>query len=354
MKSTLLTFSLVLLGACVALAETYLVQTPDDRPHATSVTPGDTVVVLSTQERYRAEGGNWVVDEPQSALADNPVLSWDGGNYTLSFNGTTMQLMWAVPGGGVSFGLDGEEPTLIFDGKIVADQISGLISGDAEIDAGAVTSGSFPGERLSWFGTAIEDNPGDIISNNVPVNTPYWIRWISEVSNGTGNLTYTNATVTRAELGVPNEYALLADVKGSGTNGGTFTSGAWQTRNLTTEVHDSAGIVTLNATTGNFTLGNGTYRIAASAPALFVSSHQARLFNVTGNSVVAYGTSEYSNTADAQTRSFVDTVVAITSGPTVFRLEHRCFTTRSNTGFGGNVGFGGDEIYSTVRIERLR
>ena len=49
------------------------------------------------------------------------------------------------------------------------------------------------------------------------------------------------------------------------TNGGTFTSGAFRTRDSNTEVADPDNIVSISS--NQFTLGAGNYLIEASAPA---------------------------------------------------------------------------------------
>mgnify|MGYP007000107383 len=40
-----------------------------------------------------------------------------------------------------------------------------------------------------------------------------------------------------------SSYAIIADVKASNGNGGTFTTGDWRTRDLNTEISDPDGIV---------------------------------------------------------------------------------------------------------------
>ena len=43
--------------------------------------------------------------------------------------------------------------------------------------------------------------------------------------------------------------AIIEDQKSAGTAGGTFTSGAWRTRDLNTEVSDPDGIVSTQSST---------------------------------------------------------------------------------------------------------
>src|SRR5690348_4361080 len=73
--------------------------------------------------------------------------------------------------------------------------------------------------------------------------------------------------------------AVIADQKSAGTQGGGFTSGAWRTRDLNTEVSDVDGIGSISS--NQFTPVAGTYIVMGSAPAYSVDSHQTRIRNVT-------------------------------------------------------------------------
>ena len=105
--------------------------------------------------------------------------------------------------------------------------------------------------------------------------------------------------------------ARVTDSKTSGTNGGTFTSGAWRTRDLNTIEDDPDSIVTLSS--NQFTLGAGTYLIQWSAPVYRVNSHKTQLYDVTGATDLGKGSSEYSNNGDSvQTISVGSDVVTLT------------------------------------------
>ncbi len=54
-------------------------------------------------------------------------------------------------------------------------------------------------------------------------------------------------------------YAAICNEQPSGTEGGTFTSGAWRVRDLNTEIADPDGIVSISS--NQFTLGAGSYLI---------------------------------------------------------------------------------------------
>ena len=156
--------------------------------------------------------------------------------------------------------------------------------------------------------------------------------------------------VTAAKIGSRTftSYAIICDQKTDGTNGGTFTSGAWRTRDLNTEIADPDSIVSISS--NRFTLGAGTYLIEASAPAHDVARHQTRIYNVTDAAVVQYGMGELIGTSDTvSSTSLVVGRVTIT-GSKAFEIQHRSQSTKSSTGFGAATSFGGVEIYTLVRI----
>ncbi len=143
-------------------------------------------------------------------------------------------------------------------------------------------------------------------------------------------------------------YAIIHDKK-TGTDGGTFTSGAWQTRDLsTTPVADPDSIVSVSS--NQFTLGAGSYLIEASAPAFDCNRHQLRVYNATTSAVVEYGqNTTCSATYSGHTHAFVSARTTIT-GDTAFEIQHRCQTTKADTGMGLDNDFGGDNIYTVVKI----
>ena len=171
-------------------------------------------------------------------------------------------------------------------------------------------------------------------------------------SNGSANQTLKNGSTAGTLEFVTHRgfvtYAIICDEKTDGTNGGTFTSGAWQTRDLNTEIADPDGIVSISS--NQFTLGAGTYLIEASAPAHDCNRHQTRIYNATDSSVVQYGMGELLGTGDTvSSTSLVVGRTTITASK-AFEIQHRCQSSKSNLGFGGASSFGGVEIYTLVRI----
>jgi hypothetical protein len=144
-------------------------------------------------------------------------------------------------------------------------------------------------------------------------------------------------------------YAIIADQKTSGTSGGSFTAGAWQTRDLSdTPIADPDSIVSVSS--NQFTLGAGTYLIEGSAPAYHLNQHQLRLYNATDSSVVQYGQSAYATSGDnVQTNAYVFARLTITASKT-FELQHRSSLTKTTNGYGIGTDFGNTNIFAVVKI----
>ena len=146
--------------------------------------------------------------------------------------------------------------------------------------------------------------------------------------------------------------ATFNETQASGTNGGTFTSGAWQKRTLNTTILNDIASCTLTASV--IALPAGTYMVNSSAPAYQVDPHKIRLQNTTDASTTILGTTERAATGDDSfTRSFLQGVFTIT-GTKNFELQHRCVTTRATVGFGQAMGVAGiDEIWSSIQIVKV-
>lgn len=149
--------------------------------------------------------------------------------------------------------------------------------------------------------------------------------------------------------GTTLSYVVLYDRKAANTPGGTFTSGAWQTRVLNTEAVDTDNLCALAA--NQFTLEPGTWNIFATAPAANgIIRHQTRLRDISLGSTAILGTSEAQG-GSTQTRSILYGVYAFAAA-TIFELQHRCNTTVATSGFGLASNFDEDELYSIVVAQR--
>ena len=161
-------------------------------------------------------------------------------------------------------------------------------------------------------------------------------------TDGSGNL----AWVTPAG-GLFASYAIIVDEKTTNVDGGTFTSGAWQTRDLQPEVSDVDGIVSIS--TNEFTLAAGSYLIMWGAPGYRVGNHRTRLYDVTGTAALQPGLSASCANSDIATVSNGSTRVT-PSGSNAYRIEHRSDITRATDGFGYASSFSTPEIYTSVEI----
>ena len=135
---------------------------------------------------------------------------------------------------------------------------------------------------------------------------------------------------------------IIGDQKPNGTDGGTFASGAWRTRDLNTIIADPFGLVAaglLSLSSNRFTLGPGTWEIFVRAPAIGVDDHELRIFNITDNSIAIKG--EFYDCGamigtggdPSLTLAMLEGIFVLTSNKT-FEIQHVCEHSRSSFGFG--------------------
>lgn len=147
--------------------------------------------------------------------------------------------------------------------------------------------------------------------------------------------------------GVPG--LIIEDQKAVGTDAGTFTSGAFRTRDLNTAARNVIAGAALAS--NQITLQPGTYLVHFSAPGFSCGAHVGRFRNVTDGSTPVNGTSEDTDQgSNSTTRSEGWGVFTIATAK-VFELQHRCTTTQATDGFGGASNLGNAvELYSYVHI----
>jgi len=145
-------------------------------------------------------------------------------------------------------------------------------------------------------------------------------------------------------------YVLVQHEVASGTDGGTFTSGAWQTRPLNTEVADVSGICTLAA--NQVTLSAGTYVFRGEAPASSCSFHKLRLHNATDNTTIQYGRSMFCTLGGVGYNTAIVVGRFTIAASKALELQHRCNTTVATTGMGAAGSLGGNEVYATLEFWR--
>ena len=176
---------------------------------------------------------------------------------------------------------------------------------------------------------------------------------------GVETLQHTNGTTaatidSSGDVNFANRYpkvALIADVKSANTAGGTFTSGSWQDRDLNTEIYDPDSIVSISS--NQFTLGAGTYIIEWDCIFFDVGINNTRLYDVTGSASVQAGMSTYGNPADNGYGVATGSAQVTPTASNTYKIQHRCASTKSSTGFGLATNVGEDEQYVRVKITKL-
>ena len=159
--------------------------------------------------------------------------------------------------------------------------------------------------------------------------------------NGTGTVAglsvggVNDGAIAHADLATSTQpifssYAIICDRKDSTTDGGSFSTGAWRTRDLNHEIADPDSIVSISS--NQFTLQAGTYLIKWKAPVYSVDRFTSRLYDITNSALKEYGTSGFDNNNAVQTASEGFARVTI-SGSTAYEIQCACQTTDSN-GFG--------------------
>jgi hypothetical protein len=158
------------------------------------------------------------------------------------------------------------------------------------------------------------------------------------------------ATVTGTVFG--SALLHVRDEKATNTSGGTFTSGAWQTRTLNTvKTNEISGA---SLASNQITLPSGTYYIFASANIGYnVGRHIAKLRNTTDSSDTLIGSSEYVPTGTGTSnKSYVIGRFTIASQK-VFELQHQCDNTVGTDGFGVNINFSVTQVFADVQIWKV-
>ncbi len=159
---------------------------------------------------------------------------------------------------------------------------------------------------------------------------------------------WVNDTDNTGGGGGAGDYILIEDRKAAGTNGGNFSIGAWQTRDLNTETADTGNHASVSS--NQITLAAGTYRIRVRAPAYNVTRNMLRWRNITDSTTDVNGASHYFN-GDHEGDAVLIGRFTI-AGTKVFEVQHQC-TVANVFGFGIAVGSGftvTTEIYTQVEL----
>ena len=140
------------------------------------------------------------------------------------------------------------------------------------------------------------------------------------------------------------------DQKTANTAGGTFTSGAWQKRDMGTEVTNE--IESASLASSQITLPAGTYEIDAWAIGNNVGANKLRLYNTTGTADLIVGSSGANGAASNMIAVLKGRFALATTS--VLELQHRCTSTQATTGFGSAANLDSKvEVYAEVIIHEV-
>lgn len=159
-------------------------------------------------------------------------------------------------------------------------------------------------------------------------------------------------TAIQSLINSNNQVLIVVDEKASGTGGGTFTQGAWRTRDLNTVRANSIDGASLSS--NQVTLPAGTYQIVAYMPAYTVWQHKGRLRNITDSADTIIGSSEACHAGGlTSTASILMGQFTITAQKT-FELQHYCAVTATDVGFGGPSGIASMvEVYTQAVLKKI-
>lgn len=188
--------------------------------------------------------------------------------------------------------------------------------------------------------------------------TNYYSKVINPIATQAEAIAGTDATRLMSALSVKQVLAArgpapdfwFRDEKASGTDGGTFTNGADQTRTLNTQKINVPGLGfngSGGAAANQFILPAGNWWVQWVTPAYVVNQNQSLLYNI--SDAVEIGRSRTtSQSSGAGTYHLTQGNAYFTLAATkTLELRHRCATTRATDGFGAAVGFG-TEIYAEI------
>ena len=151
-----------------------------------------------------------------------------------------------------------------------------------------------------------------------------------------------------------NEVKLyIKDVKGSGSAGGTFSTGSWQTRTLNvlnetaTDNNDGSDYAYIGS--NRFTTIFDNVDFEGYSAGFYVNVHQSRLYDITNSTLVVTGTNQkaIANTQPSSNTSITAGTVHNPGVATTMEFQARCQTGRGSDGY-GQAGSWGNEVYASI------
>ncbi len=158
--------------------------------------------------------------------------------------------------------------------------------------------------------------------------------------------------IATGAISFARRFANFRDVKPLGTPGGTYTLGAWRTRDLNTAVVNNIPGATLAS--NQLTLPAGTYFVIGQSAIGNVHNARLRLYSVTDSAAVLEGIGNGAVGTANLTNSLAHIMGSFTlSAAKTLELQLQAVASLNTYGLGYPLNLGVSEVYSDITIWRL-
>lgn len=323
--------------------------TTTQRDAITSPAAGLILYNTTTSEYNVYTGAAWYGIPVREALTTNRIVQWNGSRLVDS----------PLTASGSNLTIAGDFTSQIgtFNTRVVTPTVRAASSAGLELQNSAGTQiallGASTGTASNFQGVVgVADGTVTLPGLNFKDDTNSGLYRIGADQIGIATNGAKVGEINTNGFQVLDNYVCVVDSKANNTPGGTFTSGAWRTRDLnTTRTNRIAGY---SLSSNQISLPAGTYRIRAQAPASYTDTNQVKLRNVTDSADLLVGTTQYAPASGGVFNALSYLVGEFTIAATkTIELQHQCFTTKATDGFGLAVDFGVSNVYSMVEIWRL-
>ena len=267
-----------------------------------------------------------------------------------------------VPGGWARVSCDGDEWYAFLSESVLnnLNASTAPTTGDDDADGYSVSS--------EWYDTTADEA---YVCLDASTGAAVWISTTLEIgdlgSAAVADLIDDDTMATAADDNVPSAESVKAyvdnnaqtrdllhiqDQRPSGTDGGTFTTGAWRTRNLNTVLTNEITGASLASDT--VTLPAGDYYIEGEFTAFRCNQNVAKLYNDSDSSDILIGTVAYSDSSESDAVVSSNVRGNFTLGAEKdLTILHQCTLTQTGNGLGVAADFGVVEVYADLRLWKI-